>query len=49
MKTETSGPLWAIGWLGTVGLLSLKGWTILWALFIWPVYLGRFLAGIWSL
>jgi hypothetical protein len=42
------GLLWLAGWLFTIGFLQLTFWRGLFALFIWPYYLGvmvsRFLA-----
>lgn len=38
---DTLGNLWAIGWLFTIGYLSLpfkKGFL---AIFIWPYYIGK--------
>ncbi|MGI5860945.1 MAG: hypothetical protein ACOX6T_02690 [Myxococcales bacterium] len=36
----SSGTVWFIGWLFTIGFAKLKGWSIFFALFIWPYYLG---------
>ncbi len=38
--------LWIMGWLFTIGFLSLSFGKGLLAIFIWPYYLGRFVAGI---
>jgi hypothetical protein len=35
------GPLWFFGWLFTIGFTHLASWKILWAVVIWPYYLGR--------
>lgn len=37
------GPLWAIGWLFTIGFLRLSLLKGILALAIWPYYLGVFL------
>jgi hypothetical protein len=34
------GPLWFIGWLFTVGFADLSFWRAVWALLVWPYYLG---------
>lgn len=34
------GPLWFIGWLFTVGFVGLSFWQAVWALLVWPYYLG---------
>jgi hypothetical protein len=34
------GPLWAVGWLFTVGYAHLSFAKGLWALVLWPYYLG---------
>lgn len=34
------GPLWAIGWLFTIGYAQLVWWQVLLALVIWPYFLG---------
>ena len=36
----SSGTVWFIGWLFTIGFAQLAGWRIFFALFIWPYYLG---------
>ena len=38
------GLLWIAGWLFTIGYLVLAFWQGLAALFIWPYYIGRYLA-----
>ncbi|MBI2188464.1 MAG: hypothetical protein HYU37_15290 [Acidobacteria bacterium] len=35
------GLLWAAGWLFTVGYLQLTFWKGVFALFIWPYYIGE--------
>lgn len=32
--------LWMIGWLFTIGYLQLTFWKGVWAIVIWPYYLG---------
>jgi len=39
------GPLWAMGWLFTLGFVGLSLPKSLWAILVWPFYLGRALAG----
>jgi len=39
------GPLWFWGWLFTLGYCHLALPRALWALFVWPFYLGSRLAG----
>lgn len=34
------GPLWVIGWLFTIGYVGLQMPKILYALLLWPYYLG---------
>jgi len=38
------GLLWAAGWLFTIGYLKLSFWQGVFALFIWPYYIGSWLA-----
>jgi hypothetical protein len=33
-------PLWCIGWLFTIGYLKLTFWKAVFALIIWPCYIG---------
>ena len=35
-----TGPIWLIGWLFTIGFAKLSFIQGLWALVIWPYYLG---------
>ena len=37
------GPLWLIGWLFTIGFVDLSFWRAVWALLVWPYYLGSVL------
>jgi hypothetical protein len=39
------GPLWIIGWLFTIGFVHLSFGKGLWALAVWPYYLGRAISG----
>lgn len=34
------GMLWFAGWLFTIGYLDLAFWKAVWALIVWPYYLG---------
>lgn len=36
------GPIWAVGWLFTIGYLKLTFWKGVLALIVWPYYLGAF-------
>ena len=40
----TSGPIWIIGWMFTIGFAKITFWQALLALVIWPYYLGAALA-----
>jgi len=37
------GPLWFMGWLFTIGYAHLGLWQAIWALLLWPYFLGRLL------
>ena len=37
-----SGPVWAMGWIFTIGFLHLTFWKAALAIVIWPYYLGIF-------
>jgi hypothetical protein len=34
------GPLWAMGWLFTIGYLKLTFWKGVFAIIVWPYFLG---------
>jgi hypothetical protein len=36
------GSVWFIGWLFTIGFLQLHFWKGVFALLVWPYYLGAF-------
>jgi hypothetical protein len=36
------GPVWAIGWLFTLGFLKLAFWKGFLAILLWPYYLGEY-------
>lgn len=38
-------PVWVMGWLFTIGFVGLTWPRLLWAVVLWPYYLGRALAG----
>ena len=40
------GLVWAAGWLFTIGFLQLAFWQGVFAIIIWPYYLGAFLAAV---
>jgi uncharacterized membrane protein len=37
-----AGPVWAVGWLFTIGFLHLAFWKAALAIVLWPYYLGIF-------
>jgi hypothetical protein len=39
------GPIWLIGWLFTIGYADLSFIRALWAIVLWPLYLGSSLGG----
>lgn len=41
-----AGGLWFIGWLFTIGFLHLGFWRAVFAIVIWPYYLGARLSGL---
>lgn len=48
VKVENScsfGLAWFGGWLFTLGYLQLTFWHCVWAVVVWPYYLGSFFAG----
>ena len=40
LTTPTTGTLWFVGWLFTIGLAHLGFWKGVLALIIWPYFLG---------
>ena len=36
--------IWWTGWLFTIGFMHLDFWAGLWALFVWPVHWGYYVA-----
>ena len=38
------GPIWFIGWLFTIGFAKLSFWKAVFALIVWPYYLGSALS-----
>ena len=40
IKVETSGPIWLIGWLFTLGFVQMGFWKAVLAILIWPYFLG---------
>ena len=38
------GPLWMMGWLFTIGFADLRFIQGVWAILLWPYYLGTMLA-----
>ena len=43
---SSTGMLWFIGWLFTIGFLKLGFWKGVLALVVWPYYIGAYLAGV---
>ncbi|MDQ5951663.1 MAG: hypothetical protein QG639_944 [Patescibacteria group bacterium] len=41
-----SGGVWFAGWLFTIGILDLSFWPGVWALIIWPYYIGKALTAL---
>lgn len=39
------GPIWMMGWLFTVGFVNLPFLKAVWALVVWPYYIGSTLGG----
>ena len=40
------GAIWFIGWLFTLGFLKLTFWKAVFAIIIWPYYIGSVLSGL---
>jgi len=40
VQHTTTGGLWLAAWLFTIGFLKLMFWKSVWAVVIWPYYLG---------
>jgi hypothetical protein len=45
VAAASSGTLWFVGWLFTIGYVHLTGWKILFSLLLWPYYLGEVIRG----
>lgn len=43
---QSNGMVWFVGWLFAAGLLHMEGWRILYALVLWPYYIGEFVRAI---
>ena len=43
---SVGGLVWCAGWLFTIGFLQLTFWRGVLALFVWPYYLGKFVAAL---
>ena len=46
-KVEVAGimvPIWAMGWLFTLGFLKLAFWKGFLAILLWPYYIGYYLS-----
>lgn len=46
IQHSSLGMLWFAGWLFTIGYLHFGFWRGLWALVVWPYYIGSYLAGL---
>lgn len=46
VQSGSLGLLWFAGWLFTLGFLSLSFWHGLFAIFVWPYYLGDHFASL---
>jgi hypothetical protein len=42
-RAPAHAPLWFIGWLFTIGYVKLAFWPAVFALIIWPYYLGHWI------
>ena len=45
-STRSIGLVWIAGWLFTIGFLKLGFWQGVFAIFIWPYYLGTWVAAL---
>lgn len=43
-KTSIAGTIWVIGWLFSIGFLKLSFTKGLFALLLWPYYIGQFIS-----
>ncbi|HXZ14350.1 MAG TPA: hypothetical protein VEG64_18325 [Candidatus Sulfotelmatobacter sp.] len=41
------GSLWLVGWLFTIGFLHLNFWRRVFAILLWPYYLGVHFSAVW--
>jgi hypothetical protein len=46
VQHSSLGMLWFAGWLFTIGYLHFGFWRSVWALVVWPYYVGAYLAGL---
>lgn len=46
VTSGSTGAVWCVGWLFSIGFLGLGFWKGLLALIVWPYFLGVYLAGI---
>jgi len=44
VKIDVMGPIWAMGWLFTLGFLQLGFWKGLLAIIVWPYYIGEYVS-----
>lgn len=42
----SAGIFWAVGWLFTIGFLHLTFWKGVFAIIIWPYYLGVYISAL---
>lgn len=45
---SSTGILWCMGWLFSIGFLKLGFWQGLLGIFVWPYYLGSHFAGVFG-
>lgn len=43
---STTGIIWVVGWLFTIGFLNLTFWKGVLAIIIWPYYIGASISGL---
>ncbi len=43
VHSESSGVIWLVGWLFSIGFLNLSFWKAVLAIILWPYYIGDYL------
>ena len=41
IESAMAQTVWCIGWLFTIGFCRLRFWQGVWAIIVWPYYIGR--------